>query len=307
MQSGTGKTILENGAGERPAELTLTPHGVRTAVTAIQSSQFIDSVPHAMTTSKQETLYLASLECTFAMGIALTFAYQFVYPPPRVLAQRVDHKDQSGAEKIDPRAVAPTYLEIRSVIPDSLPQADGERPGRTVTYGLRYTDIDRLMASVPSINKAVPIREVPQRIRHLDNVVDGRVVGTTREYVGFNRLEIERGRFLTDLDQARSRDHAVLGSMAAKVLFPTEDPVGQTVDIGSGSFQVVGVARQVSTNGHDPQDSVKDIYIPLSTSKSRHGDWIVSTRDGRSQMRQLSRIIFQGREGVSVGESARLI
>lgn len=273
----------------------------------IEKRRLSEGVFRIMTTSKPRILCLALRECTFTLAVTLAIAYQLVGMPSRVLAQRVDQMDRTGAGKSQRRSGAPACIEVRSVIPDAVPEANAEGPGRTVTYGLRYTDFDRLLAAVPSISKAVPIREIPKRIRHLENVVDGRVVGTTREYAEFDHLEVARGRFISDTDNAKFRDYAVLGSDAAKALFPTQDPVGQKVDVGSDTFKVVGVARRFSTSRQKPQDSDKDIYIPVTTSKVRYGYWIVSASDGRSQMRQLSRIIVQRREGVNLKETARLI
>ena len=56
---------------------------------------------------------------------------------------------------------------------------------------------------MPTIKKALPIREIRKQIRHLDHVLDGRVVGTTHDYAEFNHLEIDRGRFLTEADNEK--------------------------------------------------------------------------------------------------------
>ncbi len=192
-----------------------------------------------------------------------------------------------------------TLIEVRSILSDSLPQASVESPGRTVIAGLRYSDLDRLVASVPSIDKAIPVREIPGRIRNLEKVVDCRIVGTTHDFSGVNRIGMDRGRFIIAADDTKCRDYAVLGREIAKILFPTQDPVGQPVSIGPDTFIVVGVTG--------PRESDKNVYIPLNTSKARYGDLVVSARGGRSQMSQLSRIIVLAREGVKVEETAELI
>ncbi len=112
-----------------------------------------------------------------------------------------------------------------------------------LTYGLTYDDYDRMLATVPTIKKALPIREIRKQIRYLSRALDGRVVGTTSDYADFNRLEIDKGRFLSASDNQRFENFAVLASETAKSLFPYEDPLGKSVKLGSDYYTVIGVTR----------------------------------------------------------------
>src|SRR5205807_1770749 len=102
-------------------------------------------------------------------------------------------------------------------------QVTAGRPARILNYGLKYADYDRILATVPTLKKALPIREIRKQIRHLNHYLDGRVVGTTHEYAEFNRLQMERGRFLTASDNEHYYNYAVLASKTAATLFPYED------------------------------------------------------------------------------------
>src|SRR4051794_25893195 len=88
-----------------------------------------------------------------------------------------------------------TNIIVRSVKPSEETQAaTGARPGRTIlNYGLKYDDYERVLATVPTIKKVLPIREIRREIRHLNRALDGRVVGTTHDYAEFNHLEIDHG------------------------------------------------------------------------------------------------------------------
>src|SRR4051795_1645500 len=96
-----------------------------------------------------------------------------------------------------------TNIIIKSVKPSDETQAQGGRPARVLNYGLKYDDFDRILATVPTIKKALPIREIRKQVRHLNHYIDGRVVGTTSDYDDFNHLEIERGRFLSPNDNEK--------------------------------------------------------------------------------------------------------
>src|SRR4051812_50187500 len=58
------------------------------------------------------------------------------------------------------QALGATNIIFRSVKPTEETQAAGGRPSRILNYGLKYEDFDRAMASVPTIKKALPIRQI---------------------------------------------------------------------------------------------------------------------------------------------------
>src|SRR5437660_6566777 len=62
-----------------------------------------------------------------------------------------------------------TNIIYRSVKPSEEAQAGATGGRRTVlNYGLKYDDYDRLLATVPTIKKALPIREIRKQIRYLN-------------------------------------------------------------------------------------------------------------------------------------------
>ena len=184
-----------------------------------------------------------------------------------------------------------TNIIIRSVKPSD--ESTGGRQAFILNYGLKYDDYDRILATVPTIRRAVPVREIRKQIRHLDKFLDGRVVGTTHEYAEFNRLELDKGRFLTEADNDQVQNYAVLASETARILFPFREVVGSTIKLGSDYYKVVGVTRERSATASiggslAGQDYNKDVYIPLSTCKLRFGERIVNVRREVLRPRRLS-------------------
>ena len=104
------------------------------------------------------------------------------------------------------QALGATNIILRSVKPSDEVQSTGGRPPRVLNYGLKYADFDRMVETIPTIRKILPIREIQKQIRHGSLYLDGRVVGTTHEYADFNLLQIEKGRFLTASDNERYRE-----------------------------------------------------------------------------------------------------
>jgi putative ABC transport system permease protein len=198
------------------------------------------------------------------------------------------------------RALGATNIIVRSVKPSDEAQATGGRPSRILNYGLKYNDYERIMETVPTIKKVLPIREIRKQIRRYQYFLDGVVVGTTQDFADFSQIEIDRGRFLTYADNERYQNYAVLAATTAKTLFPYEDPVGLSVKLGSDYYTVVGVTKErQSTAGTvgslAPKDFNKDVYIPINTCKVRFGERIINSRSGsmEAEETQLSQITLQ--------------
>ncbi len=209
-------------------------------------------------------------------------------------------KSRDAQDRI--RALGATNIIIRSVKPTDEAQASSGRPGRSIlNYGLKYDDYERMLATIPTIKRALPIREISKQIRHLTHAIDGRVVGTTHVYADFNMLQVEPGgRFLTASDNDKYQNYAVLAHLTAKTLFPYEDPIGQSVKIGSDYYTVVGVTKERQSSAGiggslAAQDFNKDVYIPINTCKVRFGEKIINSRSGSmtAEETQLTQITLQ--------------
>jgi hypothetical protein len=173
---------------------------------------------------------------------------------------------------------------------------------QVVNNGLKYEDFDRLLAAVTTVTRTVPIREFPRRIRHQGHAIECHVVGTTRDYAAVTGLKIDRGRFLTDADNAEAQTHIVVSSEVARALYPEEDPVGKSVKVGTDYYTVVGVLKRAN-------DLNDNVYVPLMTSRVRFGERIIDVRAGRVEAveTQLSRLILEIRDGADVEATAALV
>ncbi len=208
-----------------------------------------------------------------------------------------------------------TNIILRSVKPsDETSAPTGGPPKIVLKYGLTYTDYERILETVPTIKRVLPIREIRKQIRYLNRYLDGRVVGTTHEYADFTHLEIAKGRFLQPADNEKFKNYAVLAAETAKTLFPHEDPIGDTIKLGADYYTVIGVtAERVQSAGVGAnlaaQDYNKDVYIPLNTCRVRFGEKLIDFRSGAlsAEETQLSQITMQVREISEVAPTVAVI
>jgi putative ABC transport system permease protein len=174
-----------------------------------------------------------------------------------------------------------TNVIVRSEKP---PEDSSSQQRRVAIYGLTWGDYERF-DTISTVTRRVPMRIFPQQIRYLDRMITGRMVATTPEYADVNQLQLASGRFLVEDDDRHMLNVAVLGATTADRLFPFEDPIDQTVRLGSYFYRVVGVIRErVPTGGSGgsqaAEDFNSDIYIPLQTCKARYGERIVLRQSG---------------------------
>jgi putative ABC transport system permease protein len=197
---------------------------------------------------------------------------------------------------------------VRSVKPSGDQAADAG-------YGLTRKDYVRLVATVPTITKAIPMRILPSVEFHNKNrKMEGRLVGTTPDYAEVTRLVVDRGRFLSDSDVEAERNYCVLAAEVADRLFPYGEPLGQEVLINKTFYRVVGVMKPRSASagigGSLAAESFSnDIYVPITTLWRREGDMIVSIKPGPFQrdINQMTQVTIQVRDRDAVLPTADVV
>jgi putative ABC transport system permease protein len=219
------------------------------------------------------------------------------------------------------RQLGASNVIIRSVKPGADEGEDTSTTGSTQTqvsrvleYGLRYNDFDRLEATLPTVELAVPmalVRRNAQYGRH--RVANARILGTTPDYLGVKRLEVRRGRFLAEKDLVSIANVAVLADGAAKRLFGFEDPIGKPLLLGSGAYRVIGVLDTQDSGTATPgvvgsTDQNNDIYIPISAARSRFGELqlIISSGSRNYERTQLSEITLVVKNEQYVSQTAAM-
>ena len=204
------------------------------------------------------------------------------------------------------------------IIRSQKPSEDKLAGMRAAQYGLLRSDLERILATVPTITTAIPIREIRRQFTYRDRVVDGRMVGCTSGYADVNHLKIREkgGRFISDADGLNSANVCVVSAGVAERLFPFEEPLGKRVYLPESTdyYKIVGVleARNPSAaigGSLDSQDFSSDIYVPIQTQRRRIGDRIVTRRSGQFQVEimELNQITLQAESVDKVRTTAKMI
>ncbi len=171
---------------------------------------------------------------------------------------------------------------IRSIKPPAEVSANANGP---LPYGLKRDELELLRLTIPTAERLLPIREIRRTVTFDGRDVDGRLVGCTPDYADVTKLEVARGRFLSEADVDERANVCVLAGRMADTLFPYEDAIGRSVYLSENKdfFRVVGVlyhrgATAAIGGSLEAQDFSSDMYIPISTARQQVGDLVVTRR-----------------------------
>ena len=136
--------------------------------------------------------------------------------------------------------------------------------------GLEYPDdLEAIEQNVDNINGVSAEQSTTQEIEGGGNTLsDVSIVGTTADFPAVREYRVFLGRFVTDEDNERTHEVAVLGYEIAQELFGGQSPLGQKVKVGSVNFLVAGVMEKKGVVGNTDYDS--RVYIPLAVVFERY-------------------------------------
>lgn len=119
-------------------------------------------------------------------------------------------------------------------------------------------------AAAPVVGRRIPVTNGNYSLE------DAFITGTTHVYNEASGNANIDGRFFTAEESDAGRLVCVIGAVVAEKLFPTGDPVGQTIRVGGTPYQVLGVyEKQGGLWGRFTSDN--RVFIPLEAFENRYG------------------------------------
>jgi putative ABC transport system permease protein len=165
-----------------------------------------------------------------------------------------------GAQKLAEEQFEALGPNVLFVVPGS------ERARRTqfeLPKTLVLEDAQAIATQVPTIKEVAPQINQTMVISYRDRNVNDSVIGATPEFLSVRSFEVERGRFINEVDLKRNTRVVVLGAELAEKLFPNQNPLGKSIRIKNLSFEVIGLMKAKGSFLGDNQD--RKAFIPLTT------------------------------------------
>ena len=178
-------------------------------------------------------------------------------------------------------------------------------------YGLTDADYDRLVETIPTVERAVPMRELSTVVRHEGHVIATQLVGCVSDYYEINHLDMAQGQFLEQQHEIDNATVCVIAADVAAEVFPLKNPIGQRLLIDQDFYTVIGVTESRESSASiggslAGREYNRDIYIPVTTFRSRLGDELTTSPSGGidRELVEISQITLMIEDVESVEESA---
>ena len=185
---------------------------------------------------------------------------------------------------------------VRSIKPPETTEASA-RTQRVLDYGIKRADLERLK-TIPGVKTLVPLCDTEQRVILGDLRVNANAIATTPDIFDVINLRLATGQYFTQLHYEQGQPVCVLGAVAARQLFPYQEPVGQTVQVGTSGRAVVmltvigvleptGLRAGADSAGIMLRDIDQDIYFPLKLAQQTFGDAVIRQQAGSMERKQV--------------------
>ncbi len=194
------------------------------------------------------------------------------------------------------RQLGARNILVRSVRPPESNEATG-RTQQTLSYGLQYTDLERLR-TLPDLAAIVPLRDTEQKVVRGDIRATANAIGTTPDVFDVVNLRLSRGELFSWAHYDKAEAVCVVGALAARQLFPFEEPIGQTVRVGttgSGTavLTIIGVLEPTGLRAGSEgaammqRDLDLDLYFPLTLAREVFGNTNTKRQAGTMERKQI--------------------
>jgi len=136
----------------------------------------------------------------------------------------------------------------------------GLKVGRSTAFSEKELDV---VAAMPETGGLTGIITIDQIVSFGAEYGAYSMRGVQPAYEQILNLDVQKGRFINDLDEQRQNKVVVLDNLVERTLFKGECALGKFVKIGSLMFRVVGVnTLRYESNGR------ANVYIPFSTAQA---------------------------------------
>jgi putative ABC transport system permease protein len=161
--------------------------------------------------------------------------------------------------------------QFESLGPNVLFVVPGSDSERRTEFDLPKTlvlaDAEAIASQVPTVKAVAPQVNGNQLITYRNFNTKKTIIGTTPTFLSVRSADVDKGRFISDIDLKRNNRIVVLGSEIAEKFFGNKNPLGQSLRIKDISFQIVGVMKAKGSFLGENQDD--RVYVPLTTMSSQ--------------------------------------
>jgi putative ABC transport system permease protein len=173
----------------------------------------------------------------------------------------------SGAQAMVERSIASLGSNLLIVVPGAQRSGGGVR-GQAGGWDSLTLDDAEAIAQIDGVVAVAPSQRARTQVIASGLNWNPQVEGVTPAYLVARDWNVAQGRMFDETEERQARRVVVLGATVARELFPNVDPIGETVRMNGGAYEVIGVLASKGQSGFGmDQDDI--VLAPLTTVKRR--------------------------------------
>lgn len=210
-------------------------------------------------------------------------------------------------------------LGIQNIIVNSVRPPQEKKPQSNdenwiERYGLKFDDEAQIREVCPNIERVYPVNVVRKPVWHGSSRVDASVLGVVPGHLEMFRLDVARGRALSEVDSESAAKVCVIRRSLVRDLGVIRDALGMSLRIGGHSFDVVGILEDAQFESHARKalaldERAQEVYVPYTTSMRTFGTLTYVQRSGSEERSivELDQVIVRAATPEVVYTTARIL
>jgi putative ABC transport system permease protein len=167
---------------------------------------------------------------------------------------------------------------------ENLEEKDDKKDKKKFSPGLTMRDLRNIQGTIPGLKKLSPEIVLETNVTRRGLRRSAKLVGVEPSYFEIYNFDLQEGKFFTSEQIRLGSAVCVIGQGIKTRFFPTENPIGKNIKVGTIWLTVVGVLteRYVSKNSISKlgiRDYNMDVYAPLQTILVRYRNRDLITAD----------------------------
>lgn len=133
------------------------------------------------------------------------------------------------------------------------------------TKSVTTNDLDSLVESSEYIASISPYIMTKGTIKSVNDSKSATIAGTNSSFISMGKVNLEKGRFITESDMENNMKVAVIGGAVKRKLFEDEDPIGKNIKISGNNFTVIGLLEEKMNGAEGTDDDM--VIIPVNVAQ----------------------------------------
>jgi putative ABC transport system permease protein len=184
---------------------------------------------------------------------------------------------------------------------ENLDQDTEKKEKKKFSPGLTMRDVRSIQQTIPGLKKISPEIVLETNVTRKGFRRSAKLVGVEPSYFEIYNFDLQEGKFFTDEQIRLGAAVCVIGQGIRTRFFPTENPLGKNIKVGTQWLTIVGVLHErfvskTSISKLGIRDFNMDVYAPLHTILMRYRNRDLVTGDAirLEAMRQQGNVFNAG-------------